>query len=146
MGGGGLAYYVPARLLPLSESVSTESTPELEQEIERKKAEVEEARQAFTKVRDSVKQADRGPEHAKKLQQARQAMQKKQAELVALTDPAKRGPVGLGVRDAAKPADTEIRIRVKPRRSAQWCLEDSSVYSIMYRHNRFRLIAAVAMN
>ncbi len=111
MGGGGLAYYVPARLLPLSESVSTESTPELEQEIERKKAEVEEARQAFTKVRDSVKQADRGPEHAKKLQQARQAMQKKQAELVALTDPAKRGPVGLGVRDAAKPADTEIRIR-----------------------------------
>ncbi len=38
-------------------------------------------------------------------------MQRKQAELVALTDPAKRGPVGLGVRDAAKPSDTEIRIR-----------------------------------
>ncbi len=111
MGGGGLAYYVPARLLPLSESFSTESTPALEQEIERKKAEVEEAREAFTKIRDSVKQSDRGPEHAKKLQQARQAMQRKQAELVALTDPAKRGPVGLGVRDAAKPSDTEIRIR-----------------------------------
>ncbi len=111
MGGGGLAYYVPARLLSLSESGGTESTPELEQEIERKKAEVEVARQAFTTIRDSVKQADRGPEHAKKLQQARQAMQKKQAELVALTDPAKRGPVALGVRDVAKPADTEIRIR-----------------------------------
>ncbi len=38
-------------------------------------------------------------------------MQKKQAELVALTDPAKRGAVGIGVRDAAKPGDTEIRIR-----------------------------------
>ncbi len=111
MGGGGLAYYVPTRLLSLSENGTTENTPELEQEIERKKAEVEQARQAFTMIRDSVKQADRGPDHAKKLQQARQAMQKKQAELVALTDPAKRGAVALGVRDVAQPADTEIRIR-----------------------------------
>ena len=111
MGGGGLAYYVPARLISLSDQVNNQPEGDLQKEIESKKAEAEEARQAFVAIRDSVKQADRGPEHAKRLQAARQKMQKKQAEVVALTDPAKRGPVALGVRDAAKPADTEIRIR-----------------------------------
>lgn len=38
-------------------------------------------------------------------------MQRKQAELVALTDPAARGLVAIGVRDAEKTGDTEIRIR-----------------------------------
>ena len=111
MGGGGLAYYVPARLISLSDQANEQPEADLQKEIEAKKAEAEEARQAFVAIRDSVKQADRGPEHAKRLQAARQKMQKKQAEVVALTDPAKRGPVTLGVRDAAKPADTEIRIR-----------------------------------
>lgn len=111
MGGGGLAYYVPARLIALSDQVANQPEAELQKEIDAKKAEADEARQAFTKIRDSVKQAERGPEHAKRLQAARQRMQKKQAELVALTDPAKRGPVALGVRDATKPGDTEIRIR-----------------------------------
>ena len=111
MGGGGLAYYVPARLISLSDQSGNQPEAELQKEIEAKKAEAEEARQAFVTIRDSVKQAERGPEHAKRLQAARQKMQRKQAEVVALTDPAKRGPVALGVRDAAKPADTEIRIR-----------------------------------
>ena len=111
MGGAGLAYYVPARLIALSDKVSTESDVDLQQKIEAKKAEFEAARTTFTGIRDSVKQKDRGEEHAKKLQQARQAMQRKQAELVALTDPAKSGPVALGVRDAKTVGDTEIRIR-----------------------------------
>ena len=111
MGGAGLAYYVPARLIALSDKVSTDSDADLQQKIEAKKAEFEAARTTFTGIRDSVKQKDRGEEHAKKLQQARQAMQRKQAELVALTDPAKSGPVALGVRDAKTVGDTEIRIR-----------------------------------
>ncbi len=111
MGGAGLAYYVPARLIALSDKVSTESDADLQQKIEAKKAEFEAARATFTGIRESVKQKDRGEEHAKKLQQARQAMQRKQAELVALTDPAKSGPVALGVRDAKTVGDTEIRIR-----------------------------------
>ena len=111
MGGSGLAYYVPDRLISLSESTSTVANEEQQREIDAKKAELEAARAVFTGIRDSVKQADRGEEHAKKLQQARQAMQRKQAELVALTDPAKSGPVALGVRDSKKIADTEIRIR-----------------------------------
>ena len=111
MGGAGLAYYVPARLIALSDKVSMESDAELQLKIDAKKAEFEAARATFTGIRDSVKQKDRGEEHAKKLQQARQAMQRKQAELVALTDPAKSGPVAIGVRDAKTVGDTEIRIR-----------------------------------
>jgi cytochrome c553 len=111
MGGAGLAYYVPDRLITLSEKTSELSEADLQQQQEVKKAEFEAARLAFTTLRDSVKQKDRGEEHTKKLQQARQAMQRKQAELVALTDPAKSGPVAIGVRDAKKITDTEIRIR-----------------------------------
>ncbi len=111
MGGSGLAYYVPARLIVLSEKSSTESDQELEQRIEAKKAEFEAARASFAAIRDNVKQKEKGEDHAKKLQQARQAMQRKQAELVALTDPAKNGPVALGVREAKEVGDTEIRIR-----------------------------------
>ncbi len=111
MGGAGLAYYVPTRLIALSDKVNTDSDVDLQQKIEAKKADFEAARATFTGIRDSIKQKDRGEEHAKKLQQARQAMQRKQAELVALTDPAKSGPVALGVRDAKTVGDTEIRIR-----------------------------------
>ncbi len=111
MGGGGLAYYVPNRLISLSDKKEAQNDPELLRQIEVKKAEAEAARAAFVAIRDSVKQADRGEEHAKRLQKARQEQQRKQAELVALTDPARNGPVALGVRDAQKVGDTEIRIR-----------------------------------
>ncbi|MDX1928522.1 MAG: DUF1553 domain-containing protein [Pirellulaceae bacterium] len=111
MGGGGLAYYVPNRLISLSDKAESQNDPELLRQIELKRAEAEAARAAFVAIRDSVKQVDRGEEHAKRLQKARQEQQRKQAELVALTDPAKSGPVALGVRDAKKVGDTEIRIR-----------------------------------
>jgi ParB-like chromosome segregation protein Spo0J len=111
MGGAGLAYYVPDRLIALGESESKTSDEEIAKQVEEKRAEFEAARAVFTSIRDSVKQKDRGEEHARKLQKARQAMQRKQAELVALTDPAKNGPVAIGVRDAKQVGDTEIRIR-----------------------------------
>ena len=98
-------------MISLSEPSTAVSSEELKQQIETKKAEFEAARAEFAGIRDSVKQADRGEEHTKKLQKARQAMQRKQAELVALTDPAKSGPVAIGVREAKKIGDTELRIR-----------------------------------
>ncbi len=111
MGGGGLAYYVPDRLILLSDEKPAVQGPELEQLIAQKKSEAETARAEFIAIRDSVKQKDRGEEQTKKLQKARQFMQQKQAELVALTDPAKSGPVAIGVRESKTIGDTEIRIR-----------------------------------
>ncbi|MFO0950539.1 MAG: DUF1553 domain-containing protein [Isosphaeraceae bacterium] len=42
---------------------------------------------------------------------ARQKMVRLQAELLKLTDPAERGPVALGVREARTVADTQVRLR-----------------------------------
>ncbi|AMV33596.1 Planctomycete cytochrome C [Pirellula sp. SH-Sr6A] len=111
MGGSGLAYYVPNRLIQLSDESDQQPSEEVRLEIEERRKEFEAARAKFVQIRDSVKQEDRTADHTKKLQQARQAMQRKQAELVALTDPAARGLVAIGVRDAEKTGDTEIRIR-----------------------------------
>lgn len=111
MGGGGLAYYVPDRLISLSGSVSAKADPELQKKIDEKKAELEAAQEALAAVRDGLKEKGNAEKQPKTLQQARQAMRKKQAELVALTDPAKLGPVALGVRESKTVGDTEVRIR-----------------------------------
>lgn len=111
MGGGGLAYYVPEKLIPLYDPAKGEITPELQAKIDAKKADFEEARTKFQSIRDSVKPADRDAEFTQKLQRARQAMNRKQAELVAMTDIAALGPVAIGVKDAKQIGDTEIRIR-----------------------------------
>ncbi|MBU6172168.1 MAG: DUF1553 domain-containing protein [Planctomycetes bacterium] len=111
MGGAGLAYYVPDRLISIHTQKTEENPEELERRVAVAKTEFETARTEFQRIRDSVKQEERGEEHAQKLKEARQRMQKKQAELVALSDPAKRGDVALGVRDAKSIADAEIRIR-----------------------------------
>ncbi|MFZ4079686.1 MAG: PSD1 and planctomycete cytochrome C domain-containing protein [Pirellula sp.] len=111
MGGSGLAYYVPSRLIALSEKPAGEIDEAKRSVIEEKKKVAEKLRAEFLSIRDNVKQEEKGPEHAEKLRKARQAMQKAQAEVVSLTDPAKSGPVAIGVRDAKKIEDTEIRIR-----------------------------------
>jgi len=111
MGGSGLAYDVPARIISLSEE-PVEKIDETKQAlIDEKKKIADQLRAEFVAIRDNVKQEEKGPEHAEKLRKARQAMQKAQAEVVALTDPAKSGPVAIGVRDSKKISDTEIRIR-----------------------------------
>ncbi len=71
MGGGGLAYYVPHDYLLLAIRSPTYREAKSSKRSRPRRAEVEEARVAFTAIRDSVKQADRGPEHAKRLQAAR---------------------------------------------------------------------------
>ncbi|MFN7733920.1 MAG: DUF1549 domain-containing protein [Pirellula sp.] len=111
MGGSGLAYYVPDRLISLDAQPEQQSPEELQRQIDAAKGAFEAARAEFQQIRDNVRQEERGEEHAKKLREARQRMQKKQAEWVALTDPAKRGEVALGVRDAKAIGDAEIRIR-----------------------------------
>lgn len=111
MGGAGLAYYVPARLIPLSDEPVGEVDEKTQALIDEKKKIADKLRSEFIAIRDNVKQEEKGPDHAEKLRKARQAMQKAQAEVVALTDPAKSGPVAIGVRDSKKVSDTEIRIR-----------------------------------
>lgn len=110
MGGGGLAYYVPERLIKLFDA-PTELDSQLQLELSAKQEAAKQARARFISVRDSVKQKDRGPEHAKILQKARQKMLEAQAELVALTDPALVGAVAMGVREAMEIGDTQVRIR-----------------------------------
>jgi hypothetical protein len=111
MGGGGMAYYVPDRVIPLFDNQSQPENPDLQEELQKNEKVAKELRQQFISIRDSVRQQDKGPDHAKKLQEARQAMQKAQEEIVALKDPAKHGPVALGVRDKKEIVDTNIRIR-----------------------------------
>ncbi|MFM8328238.1 MAG: DUF1553 domain-containing protein [Pirellulaceae bacterium] len=111
MGGSGLAYYVPNRLISLSDAPAEKIDEAKQAIIDEKKKTAEKLRSEFIAIRDNVKQEEKGPEHAEKLRKARQAMQKAQAEVVALTDPAKSGPVAIGVRDSKKVGDTEIRIR-----------------------------------
>ncbi|MCU0710465.1 MAG: PSD1 and planctomycete cytochrome C domain-containing protein [Pirellula sp.] len=111
MGGGGMAYYVPDRIIPLFDKQSQPQNPDIHAELEKREKAAKELRQQFIAIRDNVRQQDRGPDHAKKLQEARQAMQKAQEEVVALKDPAKHGPVALGVRDKKEIGDTNIRIR-----------------------------------
>ena len=110
MGGGGLDYYDPQLLVQLSgfSSASTVLTPEIE-ELQKQ---VAEARAEFEKLRGTpegnVKEADGRPKRAV----ARQKLNKLQAELVALTDPAaSSGRVVHGVRDAQTIGDTAIRVR-----------------------------------
>jgi hypothetical protein len=109
MGGGGLAYYVPDRLILLGESSGPDA--QTQEQIKALRDEVQVARTAFTDFRDQVKEENAAPERDEKLQELRQAWQTKQADLVALTDPAKQGPVALGVRDAKQVSDTEVRVR-----------------------------------
>ncbi len=111
MGGAGMAYYVPDRVIKLSDSSAPAANPEAAKLIETKKEEARIAREKFVSIRDSVRAQDRDADRQKQLQEARQAMLRAQEELVSLTDPAKTGPVAMGVRDSQQIADTAIRIR-----------------------------------
>ena len=109
MGGGGLAYYVPSRLIVLGDHAGPDEATKLKIDAAREAVKVAQAE--FVAFRDRVKTENAGPERQKKLKAARQKFQQSQAALVALTDPAATGPVALGVRDSKKIGDTPIRIR-----------------------------------
>ena len=109
MGGGGLDYYDPQMLLILSQS--TEVDPEYDAKLASARAAADEAKARFEELRDSEEGAKLAPNGRPMRQVARQKWNRLQAEFVALSDPAARGKVALGVRDAKTIADTEIRLR-----------------------------------
>ncbi|MDP1797593.1 MAG: PSD1 and planctomycete cytochrome C domain-containing protein, partial [Planctomycetaceae bacterium] len=107
MGGGGLDYYDPSLLLKL-QSPSQKTNDE---QVAKAQAALEVAKDEFERLRDSKEGKELAPNGRPKQQQARQRMNRLQAELTALTDPAVQGVVAMGVRDAKAVGDTEVRLR-----------------------------------
>ncbi|MFO0818142.1 MAG: PSD1 and planctomycete cytochrome C domain-containing protein [Pirellulales bacterium] len=107
MGGSGLAYYVPKKLVQLTgESDSVDPA-----ELARLTAEVAAAKQKWESVRgtpEGLKADAKGVPHQRNL---RTAFEKLQTQLNSLSDPAARGLVAHGVRDAEKVGATTLRIR-----------------------------------
>jgi cytochrome c553 len=101
MGGGGLDYYDPQLLLRLERGNA--SYQPSARKITALQKELTQARAEF----DAAKAADDQPKRAA----ARQKVNRLQAELARLNDPAANGPVALGARDARVVADAAIRIR-----------------------------------
>jgi cytochrome c553 len=110
MGGGGMDYYDAAMLLPLGEA-NPERKRREEATIAQTKTALEKARAELVSLTNDPDRVKAGPEREKKLDAARKQINKIQAELIALTDPAANGPVAYGVREAKIIADAEIRIR-----------------------------------
>ncbi len=109
MGGGGLDYYDTALLLPLGPASSPD--PQLPQKIEQAKQAFAKARKEFQAIVDTPEGKAVGADGRPKQMVARITMNKLEQALLALTDPAVKGAVALGVRDAATVGDTEIRVR-----------------------------------
>ena len=109
MGGGGLDYYDSDMLLKLAVATSAET------EATKPIAEINAALTAARAEQQSLKDSKDGNELAAdgrtKLVVAREKVTKLQAELAAFNDPALRGPVAFGVRDAKIVNDTELRVR-----------------------------------
>jgi cytochrome c553 len=110
MGGGGLDYYDTEMLISLDE-LNKAPDPELARKIADAKKAFEDARREFQAIQGTPEGLAKGPDGFPRQRPFRLKMQKKQAEYAALSDPAMKGRVALGVRDAKAVADTEVRIR-----------------------------------
>jgi cytochrome c553 len=109
MGGGGLDYYDTRMLLRLGpQMAAAKGSPEQTARLQR---ELAEARGEFAAIQKSADKFQRADDGTTKVAAARQKVNRLQAELVRLNDPAANGPVALGVRDAQTVGDTEVRIR-----------------------------------
>src|SRR5262249_29623235 len=107
MGGGGLDYYVPTMLARLS----TEATPPPAAEVAKLKAQVAAAKEKWDAIRGTPEGLAKGPNGQPKQRPFRLAFERLRGDPDALTDPAARGHAVHGASDAAKVADTEVRIR-----------------------------------
>jgi hypothetical protein len=96
-------------LVKLGKEVAAD--PDLDEKVAKATKAYEAAKKEFEAIRGTPEGLSLGPNGRPKQQPFRQRMVKAQAELAALTDPAVRGKVALGARDAKAPSDTEIRIR-----------------------------------
>ena len=109
MGGGGLDYYNPDLLLPLGGKSGPDAKTAAK--ITVAKATLAKARADLLELGENLEKYPPGPEREKKLADARKRVNKVQAELIGLNDPAAHGAVAMGTRDAKTVGDTEIRIR-----------------------------------
>ena len=107
MGGGGLDYYDPSMLVPLTAEVP----PPPPADLEKLKTEVAEAKKAWDAIRGTPEGLAKAPNGQPVQRPYRLKYEKLQAELNALNDPAGRGYAIHGVREAKVIADTELRIR-----------------------------------
>ncbi len=107
MGGGGLDYYDTAMLVKLS----TKLPPPPAEQVEKVKAEYEEAKKAWDAIRGTPEGLKAAKDGQPTQRPFRLKFEKLQSELAALTDPVQRGAATHGVRDAKVIADTEVRIR-----------------------------------
>ena len=106
MGGAGLDYYDASMLVVLAPA--DEGTAA---KIAIAKAEVEAAKAAFEQIRGTPEGLAKG-ENGRPIQQGyRQRWMRAQQEFERLSDPARTGKVAMGLRDAEKIGDTEIRVR-----------------------------------
>lgn len=108
MGGAGLDYYAPESLIVLGAGGGPKPDPAQVEELRQK---TEQAKIAFQELRGKPEGNVLNAEGVPKRGAARQRWLQLQQELVALTDPASHGVAIMGVRDAARPADTQIRVR-----------------------------------
>jgi cytochrome c553 len=109
MGGGGLDYYDPSKLLILGGI--KEFTAADPMKVAQAKKEFEAAKAEFDAIFMTPQGKAKGPSGKPNQMVARLKKDELQDKLLALTDPAANRPVAYGVRDAADVADTEIRIR-----------------------------------
>jgi hypothetical protein len=109
MGGGGLDYYDPQMFLFVGPKTREPVVPP-EKIAEAKKA-LAKARAEFQAIAGKPEGKALAPNGRPRQMNARQKMNRLQAELLALTDPAANRPVALGVREAKSIGDTEVRIR-----------------------------------
>ena len=110
MGGGGLDYYDTSMLLRLGPPAAP-LPPAVTEKIDKATKSLADAKQEFEKLRKSKEGNEPGEKGQPKREIARQKVNRLQAELNSLNDPAANWPIALGVRDSKTPADTEIRIR-----------------------------------
>ena len=109
MGGGGLDYYDTQMLIRLG--TDSKPDPDFDQRVAEATKRFEQARKEFQAIQGTPEGLALAANGQPTQRPLRLKMNKAQAELAALTDPAKLGPVALGVRDGKVVGDTEVRLR-----------------------------------
>ncbi|WP_035608964.1 PSD1 and planctomycete cytochrome C domain-containing protein [Haloferula sp. BvORR071] len=112
MGGGGLDYYDSRNLIRLS----TDLPPPPAEQVAELEAKVAEAKKAWDEIRGTPEGLKPGKNGQPTQRPFRVRYERAQADLMALTDPAAQGYAVHGVREAAKIADTQVRIRGEAER------------------------------
>lgn len=112
MGGGGLDYYDPDKLLVLGDAKSQEhKRQESAKKIDAAKVALKQARAELLELGENPDKIPAGPQREKLMAAARQKVTKIQQELVLLSDPAAHGPVAMGAREGKTIGDCDIRVR-----------------------------------